>query len=482
MQDRYGLPITTNSSKAGDLFVEGLDLLLSMNVGSLERIREAVDADDSFATAYATLAYLYMVEGKVKEARESIKNAEARASGLTRREYLYVAVIDSYIHSSGPRALSLMKEYLWEFPRDILILYIANNLLFYGCSGGGSKSYPAAQLVLCTEVAPHYGDDWAFQSRYSFAHHESGILDEALRLAEASLKTRPDNADASHSVAHVLFERGASPDGAQFLEEWTKDYDRRAPFYVHLAWHYCLFELSQGHYNKVLDLYNSRIQPAVASGDGGALADAAALVWRMMLYSDTVPQIDWKALCSLAEPSISTEGTAYRDVHAALAFAGANDWEKMTALLDRFQARAASGDTLASEIMVPLMKGLQLFAHERPQESLELLEPLFGPAVMDQLARVGGSHAQREVLEDTLVACFLETEQFDKAKSMLRTRLSRRPSPRDLFWLARAETGLGDSDAAQRDLTQANVEWTNFNHDPDSPELARLRASVATPR
>ena len=482
MQDRYGLPITTNSSKAADLFVEGLDLLLSMNIGSLDRISQAIEADDSFAMAHATLAYRYMLEGKVKEAGESIKLAEARASGLSRRERLYVAVIDSYIHSSGPRALGLMKEYLWEFPRDILILYIANNLLFYGCSGGGSKSYPADQLALCSEVAPHYGDDWAFQSRYSFAHHESGILDEALRLAEASLKTRPDNADASHSVAHVLFERGESRDGAQFLAEWTKDYDRRSPFYVHLAWHYCLFELSQGHYHKVLELYNSRMQPAVAAGDGGALADAAALVWRMMLYSDTVPQIDWKALCSLAEPSITTEGTAYRDVHAALAFAGANDWDRMTALLARFQARAASGDTLASEIMVPLMNGLQLFAHERPQEALEVLEPLFGPAVMDQLARVGGSHAQREVLEDTLVACFLETEQFDKAKSMLRTRLSRRPSPRDLFWLARAQTGLGDSEAAQRGLTQANLEWTDYNHDSDSPELARLRASVANPR
>ena len=77
MQDRYGLPITTNSPKAADLFVEGLDLLLSMNVGSLEGIREAVEADDSFATAYATLAYRYMVEGKVKEARENILHAEA---------------------------------------------------------------------------------------------------------------------------------------------------------------------------------------------------------------------------------------------------------------------------------------------------------------------------------------------------------------------------------------------------------------------
>ena len=191
MQDRYGLPITTGSSRAADLFVDGLDILLSMNHGAPERIAQAIEADDSFAVAHATLAYRFMFEGKVKDARKSIKRAAARAEGLTRRERLYVAVIHAYIHSPGHEALSLMKEYLREFPRDILILYIANNLLFYGCSGGGSKSFPADQMALCGEVASHYGDDWAFQSRYAFAHHESGILDESLRLAEASLKTRP---------------------------------------------------------------------------------------------------------------------------------------------------------------------------------------------------------------------------------------------------------------------------------------------------
>lgn len=479
MQDRYGLSITTNSPRSADLFVDGLDTLLSMNHGSLERISQAVEADDSFAVAHATFAYRFMFEGKVKEARDSIKLAEARAEGLPRRERLYVAAIHAYIHSSGPRAFSLMREYLQEYPRDILILYIANNLLFYGCSGAGSKSFPADQLALCSEVASHYGDDWAFQSRYAFAHHESGILDESLRLAEASLKSRPDNADASHSVAHVLFERGEARDGAQFLDEWTEDYDTRAPFYVHLAWHYALFELSQGHYGKVLDLYNRRIQPAVAAGDGGALADAAALAWRYMLYSNTVPDIDWQALSDLAEPAIRTEGAAYRDVHAALALAGANHWDRMTGLLDRIRARADAGDALASEVMAPLLKSLELFAAEKPGEALEILDPLFGPPVLDRLARIGGSHAQREVLEDTLVACCIETGRYDQAESMLRARLARRASTRDLFWLARSEAALGNADAAQRDFRQAHSEWTASNHDPDSAELADLRASIA---
>ena len=175
-----------------------------------------------------------------------------------------------------------------------------------------------------------------------------------------------------------------------------------------------------------------------------------------MLYSNTVPDIDWQALSDLAEPAIRTEGTAYRDVHAALALAGANHWERMTGLLDRMRARAADGEALASEIMVPLLMGLECFAAEKPEEALELLDPLFGPSVLDRLARIGGSHAQREVLEDTLVACYIETGRFEQAETMLRTRLSRRPSTRDLFWLAKSKAALGNADAAQKDFRQAD--------------------------
>ena len=59
--------------------------------------------------------------------------------------------------------------------------------------------------------------------------------------------------------------------------------------------------------------------------------------------------------------------------------------------------------------------------------------------VYPQLTRVGGSHAQRLVFEDTLLEAYLREEQFDKATDMLRERLSRRESPRELYWMARAQ-------------------------------------------
>ena len=57
-------------------------------------------------------------------------------------------------------------------------------------------------------LASDYGDDWAFLGQYAFAHHETGQFADALTYAERSLEQRPDNANASHSVAHVFFETG----------------------------------------------------------------------------------------------------------------------------------------------------------------------------------------------------------------------------------------------------------------------------------
>jgi hypothetical protein len=45
--------------------------------------------------------------------------------------------------------------------------------------------------------------------------------------------------------------------------------------------------------------------------------------------------------------------------------------------------------------------------------------------------RLGGSLAQREIVEDTLIHCAIESRRFELAGSLLDARLERRSSPRD---------------------------------------------------
>jgi len=53
---------------------------------------------------------------------------------------------------------------------------------------------------------------------------------------------------------------------------------------------------------------------------------------------------------------------------------------------------------------------------------------------MAELVRIGGSHAQRELWEDTLIVAYLRGGHRMKASRLISTRLERRPSARDVAW------------------------------------------------
>jgi hypothetical protein len=80
-----------------------------------------------------------------------------------------------------------------------------------------------------------------------------------------------------------------------------------------------------------------------------------------------------------------------------------------------------------------MVQGVAAFVAGDHAGALAQLEPVEG-----ELHRVGGSHAQWELFEETMVACYLALERYDDATRLVRRRLSRRASPRDLRWLAQA--------------------------------------------
>ena len=476
-QDRYGLPITTSSALAAEHFIEGLDLLLEQNYGPEEQFTQAIEADAGFALAYSALAYMLHLRAQVPEAREQAQQAQALATGVTRRERQQIEATALFVNGQGTRAYALIREHLVDYPRDILMSRMAQRLFALGCSGAGVASFPEVFFSLMQSLESAYGDDWAFLGQYAFAHHETGHFEVARRLAERSLALRPSSAVAAHSIAHSFFELGDAASGGDFLGTWLKGFDRRAPYRVHLSWHQALFELALGRYQRVLNLYEEEIQPAVAAHTVTALNDSAALLWRWSMYSGSTPPVSPQEVRDLAIPAASRPGPAFRDSHAALAFAVAGDEDSMGQMIDRLRRLADQGDALAAEVTLPLVQGISAFAQGAYHEAVGLMAPLFTAPRMDQLSRIGGSHAQREVFEDTLLEAYLRAEQFDKAEEMLRTRLQRRDSVRDLFWLGRTQVRSGQPEAARASLHSVTQRWQDA--DPVSPERTTLNRLTA---
>ena len=470
--DRYGLPLNTSSQTALAHYAEGLELALSQNYGAEEAFAKAAEADEGFALAHAAKGFMEFIRIAVPEARASAETAVNLSSGLSSRERGFVDVVSKFVNGQNLAAVAAVHDHLKEFPLDSMLLRLAQRLYIQGCVGIGAPDYPIRFYHMMSEVAPHYGEDWAFMGQYAWAKHEVGKMDEGMELAQRSLDLNPANGVAAHSVAHVLYEMSQDDEGAAFLGGWLEDYDRRSTYRVHLSWHQALFELAMGRYNQALGWYERDIRPSVQELKYAALADSASLVWRMKIYGDVSPQAPWSELVALAAPAADRPGPSFRDAHAALAFTAAGDDESFGRLVDGLQAMADNGDATAREATLPLIQGIGAFGEGNYAEAVRLLEPVY-----PQLTRVGGSHAQRLVFEDTLLEAYLRAEEFDKATDMLRERLSRRESPRELYWLARAQAAQGQQDDAQGNLSQAKEIWSEA--DTNTPEYARLTQLAA---
>ena len=95
------------------------------------------------------------------------------------------------------------------------------------------------------------------------------------------------------------------------------------------------------------------------------------------------------------------------------------------------EKRVADGKLPAGAVVPQLFRAMSAFAGGDYRGCVAQLSP-----VLDEVVRIGGSHAQRELVEDTFIVALMKSGDLARAQAMLDRRLHRRPSPRDTRWLA----------------------------------------------
>jgi tetratricopeptide (TPR) repeat protein len=429
--DRYGLPLTTSSSVAAERFQRGMDAMLAYGPGAAESFAAAAEADPGLALAHAGCAVVAVVQGDAAGASAAVGRARAALTGATRRERQHVEALGALVGGDTARGLALVDEHVKDFPRDALLVNQAGSAIGFA----GRPDREQERMAFLERLAPAYGDDWWFQSALAFTYHEVDRYEESWRLSERSLQQYPGNANASHNLAHIYFERLQTDEGAAFLADWLAGYDPRASFYCHLAWHLAMFELHRGDYDRALEIFVRDIVGAV--NPRLAMIDGSALLWRFKLDGRPEPPPAWRSLADLAR-RVSRPGFVFGEVHAALAYAACGDGDGLRALVDGLRAIDAKGHPIAGRVALPMVLGVAAFAAGDHATALRHLEP-----VEREFHRVGGSHAQWELFEETMVVCYLALERQEDALRLVRRRLQRRASPRDRRWLDRATAGLG---------------------------------------
>jgi hypothetical protein len=431
--DRFGLALTAASAPAAD-YVAALDLMLSANVGAEALLDRALAADPDFALAQIAQARLYQVQARIAEAKAAAAAARALAGRVTPREAAHIEIVALAIDGNGPEAMARLEQHVAEYPRDALVLSLA--LGVFGLLGfSGRSDHHEAQLALLEHLAPHWGEDWWFLTYLGWARIETGDVARGAAEVERALTGNPRNAYAAHARAHGYYEAGDADNGAAFIDSWLSGYDRKSQLHCHLSWHLALFELARDNPERARALYADAIQPAVSHAPPlFNLADAASFLWRWGIY-EAGPPLDgaWQDVAAHARRYFPSAGIHFADVHAIFAEMATGDCASADARIKQSRERDAAGRLPQGAVVPALCEGVALFSSGARLADVERL----GTA-LPELARIGGSHAQREVFEDTYIVACLRAREYDKATACLSARLQRRPSRRDQRWLAAA--------------------------------------------
>ena len=438
LRDAYGLTVSTETRAAVDAYDAGVRGLLGFGADAADRFRGAVAADPDFVLARAALAATLLLDEQMPAAREEMERAiadgTAQAARLGARERRHLEALRLFVGGRGHEAIPLMKEILAEHPRDLVLMQRLYFLHFW--------QGRAADMLECTSaVLPALGDDGYTLGYHAFALEENRRFEEALPLAERALELNDRDAWAVHAIAHVRYERGENRLGIEGLPSRIHPCDHLGYFRNHLLWHLALLHLAEGDYERGGRLFASvfgRIPITVASD----LQDSVALAWRLDLFGHAEPR-RWGPLAEAARRWVDVPLLLFHDLHVGMALAAAGDWTVAEQHLARLRARGqkARHPTLP-EVVVPLLEGLHAFARGDHARCVSLMEP-----VEARIVEVGGSHAQREVFHDTLLAAALRAPMRDRAVSLLERRLAKRPNP-GLFW--EQARGLGEAQPAGR--------------------------------
>ena len=417
LTDCYELSLSTASSAARDAYVEGCAAKLTMYPGAVEAFDRAIAADPGFALAHAARAHALLERGDAAAAGRSIATARSLTAGLSAREASHIAFFALLVAGDAEAALAALPAHLEAWPRDALVLATAaftNGLI--GSSGRAGQK--RALLDLLDRLAPSWGDDWWFTAHHGMALSENGQRSAAGAKIDRSLGQNQSNPWAAHARAHLCYEEGDSHSARAFLAPWLTTYPRDGALYSHLNWHLALGHLEAGDAAAAFRLFKEAFAPDVHSGPPrGKVTDAVSFLWRWELAGQPRDAAAWQMIYDVATSALPRAGVAFSDIHIALAQAVAGDDAAMQARGRQIDELVRHGRYPSGPLVPAVSRAFAAFERRDFRAAIDALQP-----IAEELERVGGSRAQLDLVEFTLLKAYLGADRPADARRMLSLR------------------------------------------------------------
>jgi tetratricopeptide (TPR) repeat protein len=432
--DPRGCPVSTQSIKAIEHAETAQWRLQSYFGDPIEALDAAIAEDPHWVLPHLIKAnaLLTMAErGWTELAKGCFDQAAALVSGSNDRERAHLAATRLCLGGEWARACEAWERILIDHPQDLIALLNAHLFDFFRGDSRNLQRRVTRVLPRWSKSSPLYS---FVLGMHAFGLEENNHYSLARETGEAALALDRRDPWAVHAVTHVHEMQGQYDLGAKWLQERTSDWAPENMFAYHNWWHLALFQLERGDTAAALSLLDERVAP------GAELAlqrvDVTALMWRLRLMGVDLGS-RWNATAD-GWPTVAPDAGFYsfNDLHAALAQIGAGRVDQIPQLIDAVQQRAEEPTTIgtvSAMVGLPLLRGMLAYAREDHAEAARILWE-----ARDVIQRFGGSHAQRDLLEQTLMDAAIRAGEKELATHLLGDRLLMKAlSPLTQWWADR---------------------------------------------
>jgi len=439
-QDAHGLAITTDSDAAIAAFDQMMLGFLKNRADVGQRLAAVLAADPGLALAHCIQGCFYLMayhQPFLPAARAAAGQASRLAHGATPRERSHVEALNAWVDGDLDRCLGIWETILRQHPHDVLALRLAHFAYFW--VGRANDMAASIERVLpdWTPDLPGYG---AVLASRCFAQEEIGNYLVAEPDGRRAIEIDPGDLWAAHAVAHVMEMQGRRLEGIDWLQTLSPHWGGGNNIQHHLWWHCALFHIENGDFARVLELYDQRFRN-LTSELTAAMPDlyidvqnAASMLFRLQRQGVAVGT-RWEELADLAERRVGDCLSAFTLPHWMMALAATGRAEAAERLLAGIRDYTGPGAAVVREVALPVTEAVRAHGEGRFADAVGLMRPVVGG-----MWRLGGSHAQQDVLEQLYLDAALRGGQRDDVRLLLQRVTGRRPIPpaRAIGWAAAA--------------------------------------------
>jgi hypothetical protein len=425
--DVRGNPCGTSSQLALASAEKALWRMMSFYDVPLADLDAATQADPAWLMPHLMRAGFFLGLNETRflaDAQTALLRAQTLAKNTqhaTVRERAHLQALGHLFEGQWQAACRVWDELLLEHPRDALALQWAQLWDFYRGDALGLRQRPARALPQWDEGDPLFPHVLAL---HAFGLEENNLHAQAEDSARRALAADARVPWAVHAVAHVMEMQGRYEEGSAWLRQHQAHWAEGNGFSAHLWWHKSLFRLEALDIAGVLRLLDAHL-----SGDalqiGLQRVDAASMLWRLHLLGQ-----DMSAQCAALLDAWQLDEAqaghyAFNDVHVVLTLLGAGATARAEAWVACCAKRAMQAldarrcnHVIVREVGLPLMRGLLAFNKGDADSAVALIYPIH-----HQAQRLGGSHAQRDLIDQTLMAAAAAGNRRNVGQALVNERL-----------------------------------------------------------